>query len=396
LQQLRATPDDVRTFDDYARLPLLTKDDLRNNAAELLSDDLQNVALTSKRTGGSTGVPVRLKWDEPARVTKQALRLRHDSWAHFFVGKRRAALWGDVRPLTAWKDRIFAGLFERNLFLDTLEMDEQRLLQFVRQIRRTRTRLLFGHGHSIYFFARFVKERGIRDLRFEGIISSAEMLPPEERRLVEEVFGDVVFDRYGCEEVGLIASECNERDGMHTAAEGVYVEILGGDEHDPGRVIVTDLLNRATPLLRYDIGDLATTRRGACRCGRGLPRIGNVTGRTSDILYSPDGKRVSGISLLDTVTIHIPGFRQVQIVQEQLDELSFNVVKDGNLPASSLELLSAAVSRYFGPSMRHKVSFVENIPLTGRGKFQLSICKLEGSDADRLERPLGASRERVE
>jgi phenylacetate-CoA ligase len=375
-----ATPDDIRSFSDFSRLPLLTKDDLRERSADLLSEGFEPQKLLRKRTGGSTGIPVHLYWDPPAVETKSALTMRHDEWAHFLVAAKKAALWGDVEPRTTPWRRMTGVLYDRTVYLDTLKMDERTTLEFVDSIRRTHTRLLFGHGHSIYFFARFLKEHGIRDVAFDGIISSAEMLPPEERRVVEEVFGDVVFDRYGCEEVGLVASECGAHDGMHVAAEGVYVEVLDGTEDEPGRVVVTDLLNRATPLLRYDIGDLATTKAGPCACGRGLPRIGGVTGRTSDMLYSPEGKRISGISLLDTVTIHIPGFRQVQVVQDSLDALTFSVVKDARFSEASLRMLADAVAKYFGPAMRHHVVFVDAVPLTGRGKFQFSVCRLKPSE----------------
>jgi phenylacetate-CoA ligase len=376
MEEAGATPDDVRSFSDFARLPLLTKTDLRDDLRDLISEGFGTAQLEHKRTGGSSGVPVHLYWDRDASAAKAAITGRHDEWARFLIAEKKAALWGDVQPRTTLRRRVTGALYARTIYLDTLEMDDRSMREFVEAIRRTGTRLLFGHGHSIYHFACFVRDAGIEAPAFDAIISSAEMLPPGERRVVEEVFGNVVFDRYGCEEVGLIASECSEHAGMHVAAEGVHVEILDGGDDEPGRVIVTDLVNRGTPLLRYEIGDLATTMSGRCACGRGLPRIGRVTGRTSDVLYSPDGKQVSGISLLDTVTIHIPGFRQVQVVQEALDELTFCVVKDAAFSEASLAMLASAVARYFGRSMRHKVVFVDRVPLTGRGKFQYSICRL--------------------
>ena len=297
--------------------------------------------------------------------------------AGFLRGEKRAALWGDITPVTTLRKKLSRTLITRTIFLDTLKMDERSMLEFVERIRQTGTRLLFGHGHSLYFFARFLKDRGIRDIKLDGIISMAEMLPPEERSVVEDVFGNIVFDWYACEEVGLIASECEERNGLHIAAEAVYVEILDGEAGEPGRVVVTDLVNRGTPLIRYELGDLSTIWSGMCPCGRGLPRIGPVVGRTTDILRSPEGKRISGVSLLHTALIHIPGFRQVQVVQEKLDHLTFNVVRDHNFSDQSLKLLSEAVAKYFGKSMQHKVVFVEKIALTGRGKFQVSISKLE-------------------
>ena len=377
--QLGATPGDIKSFSDFASLPLLSKDDVRSNLESLVSDEFSTSDLLWRRTGGSTGVPLQAYWDKKGWIFKGALARRHDAWAHFLPGEKQAALWGNIN-LTSFRKRLANVVLWRTIFLDTLRMDDQNMLEFAERIKQTGTRLLFGHGHSIYFFARFLKDRSITDLRFDGIISSAEALPPEERRVVEEMFGNVVFDRYGSEEVAHIAAECEEHEGMHVAAEGVYVEILEGNEREPGRVIVTDLVNRGTPLIRYEIGDLATTQLGPCPCGRGLPRIGRVTGRTSDILYTAEGKRISGISILDTLTIHIPGLKQVQIVQEKLDELTFHVVKDRNFSEETLTILAESVPKYFGPSMKHQVIFVETIPLVGRGKFQFTVCRLKASD----------------
>lgn len=379
------TPGDIESFSDLARLPILTKDDIRNNLSSLVSDEFGERDLIRRRTGGSTGVPLRLYWDKRAQTFKVAISRRHVEWTGWRPGEGRAALWGNIKPATTLRTRVARALLTRTVFLDTLEMDDHTMLQFAARIRQARPRLLFGHGHSLYFFASFLKDRGVRDIKVKSVMSMAEVLSVEERRVVEEVFGTIVFDRYGCEEVGLVASECEAHDGMHVAAEGLYVEVLGAGEHDPGPVVVTDLVNRATPLIRYEIGDLATVKSGACGCGRGLPRFGKVVGRASDILWTPEGKRISGVSILDTMVIHIPGFKQVQIVQEKLDELTFNIVKDASCSSESLRMLSESVSKYFGPSMKHKVVFVDKILLTGRGKFQFSISKLKASDLPRSQ-----------
>jgi hypothetical protein len=102
-----------------------------------------------------------------------------------------------------------------------------------------------------------------------------------------------------------------------------------------------------------------------------------VVGRTTDVLYTPDGKKVSGVSILDTFTIHIPGFKQVQVIQEQLDKLTFKIVKAKDFGHESLPALAAQIPRFFGPDMKHEVEFVDTIPKTQRGKFQFSICKID-------------------
>jgi phenylacetate-CoA ligase len=370
------TPDDVRSWSDFARLPVLTKDDLRSSGPAMVSDEFDIRHLMANHTGGSTGVPVVVYRDRKAHTVKLAIHDRHDAWAGFVPGQQRAALWGDVKPPRTLRQWLGWTLLARTIYLDTLEMDERRMLAFAERIRRTRTRLLFGHAHSIYFFARFLQEKGIGDLGIRRIISTAETLTAEERRVIEEVFGNSIFDRYGCAEIGLIASECEARTGLHVAAESVHVEILNDGPAGAGRVVITDLSNRAMPIIRYEIGDLATPATGACPCGRGLPRLERVVGRTSDILYTPDGRWLSGISILDTVMIHIPGLRQVQVVQERLDELVFYIVRGDRFSDESLKMLAESVTRYFGPAMNHRVALVDAIPLTGRGKFQFSINKL--------------------
>lgn len=370
-------PEDLRGPEDLARIPRLTKDDLRAHGERLISADADRSTLRHKRTGGSTGVPVHLHWDLHAQRYKRALVGRHDGWAGYRLGDRLAALWGDTAKAYPLKQRVYKALCERTVFLDTLLMDDAHLEEFVAVLRRIRPRVLMGHAHSLYFFTEYVVERGHDDLRFDSILSTAESLTPVEREAIERRFGRVVFDRYGCEEVSLVASECEAHDGLHLAAEGVYVEVEGADGDRPGEVVVTDLTNRGMPFLRYEVGDLATLAPGRCACGRGLPRLARVFGRTTDILYAPDGRQISGVSILDTFVIHVPGVKQAQIVQDALDHLELRVVPDAAFADPSREKLAATVRQVFGPTMRHTLALVERIEPTARGKFQFTICRVE-------------------
>jgi phenylacetate-CoA ligase len=290
-----------------------------------------------------------------------------------------AALWGDTDKRYPWRERVFKTLCERTLYLDTLQMDERRLTAFVRQLRAARPTILMGHAHSIYFFTQFIVEKGHDDVGFDGIISTAETLLPSERAAIEARFGNVVFDRYGCEELSLIASECEAHAGLHVAAEGLWVELIDGDGERPARLVVTDLINRAMPLIRYEVGDLAFVASGRCACGRGLPRLERIVGRTTDILFAPDGRRISGVSILDTFVIHVPGVRQAQLVQEELDHVTLRVVADSNYDQASAARLARTVQEVFGPRMRHTLLLVDSIEPTPRGKFQFTICKLDPS-----------------
>ncbi len=106
-------------------------------------------------------------------------------------------------------------------------------------------------------------------------------------------------------------------------------------------------------------------------------RFGKGFGRTFDILYTPEGKKISGISILDTFMIHIKGFRKMQIIQNKPAQISFKIIRDENYDETSLEALKKTVLNIFGPNMRYETEFVEKIPMTKRGKFQFTICIIE-------------------
>lgn len=370
-------PGDLQGWGDFESLALLTKDDIRSHPGELISDGYARETMRHCRTGGSTGVPVHLYWDRAAHHFKNALVKRHDAWAGYRLGAKQAALWGDTDKDYPLNVRLYKALCERTIFLDTLKMDDAYLGEFVQRIRRFGPKILIGHAHSIYFFTEFLRAERIEDIRFDGIISTAETLIPAERERIESYFGAIVFDRYGCEEVSLIASECAQHDGLHIGAEGLYVEVLDGDESTPGRIVVTDLINRGMPFIRYEVGDLATVARGVCPCGRGLPRLGRVHGRTSDILFAPDGRAISGISILDTFIIHVAGVRQAQLVQDALDHIRVRVVGGAGFGDATVQELHRAVAKVFGPAMRCDVETVEVIAPSARGKYQFSICQLD-------------------
>ncbi|MEW6411018.1 MAG: phenylacetate--CoA ligase family protein [Candidatus Zixiibacteriota bacterium] len=367
---------DITSLSDISKFPVLTKDDIRANLNDMVSDEYPPATLFAKRTGGSTGVPLRLYVDKEAMTLKLAATRRHNSWANYRTGDKLAAIWGDTDKKYSWKERLLNSLIYRTIYLDTLKLDEAYMLDFVARVKRFKPSVLMGHAHSLYVFSLFAEENGISDLPFQSIISTSEVLYDSERAKIEEVFGPIVFDRYGCEELSIVASECEKHEGLHINADGLYVEVIGGDEVNPGKLVITDLWNYGMPLIRYEVGDMATTIPAPCPCGRGLPRLGKVYGRTSDFLITPEGKMISGISILDTFTIHVPGVKQVQIVQDQIDELVFKVVKGPNFGDISIQTISEKVPTFFGRRMRHKIEIVETIPQTARGKYRFSICNV--------------------
>jgi phenylacetate-CoA ligase len=203
------------------------------------------------------------------------------------------------------------------------------------------------------------------------------MLSIEDRRLLEEVFGCPVFDRYGCREVSVIASECPAHSGLHVNAECLYLEIETPEgrarDGEVGSVLVTDLLNRAMPLIRYRIGDLGAWATGECPCGRGLPRLAALHGRSTDFLVGSDGRLVSGVFLATYVVANRPSLGQVQIRQERAGAVVYRVRPGRDFDAAAdVAYLRAATRRHLGDRAEAEAELVDNLPAEPSGKFLFS------------------------
>jgi phenylacetate-CoA ligase len=375
-------PANIRDFEDYRRLPVLTKNDLRAHGPELLSTRFEIAGLHRKTTSGSTGVALTVWVDDESMQWKRACTLRADEWSGWRFGEPVAKVWGNPGyRRRGWRGRLRNALLDRARYLDTLKMDEADLKRFARCLRRRPPSLVFGHAHSVYLFAEFHRRRGRGGIHPHGVITTAMVLHGWQRRVIEEVFGCPVTNRYGCEEVSLIACECEAHDGLHVNADGVYVEVLRDGRPvppgEPGSVVVTDLTNRAMPLLRYQVGDVAVLSRRACRCGRGLPLLERLEGREADYVVTADGDLISGISLTENFALHVPGLAQLQIVQEAIDRFLFRIVCGPGFGPASLGRIAALAAEHFGPGAVYQCEYLDRIPQEPSGKYRFCISRVD-------------------
>jgi len=382
-EQAGIRPQTLHSFEDFREIPLLTKGDLRCHGDEMLSSCYPREQLFRKTTSGSTGVSVAVLVDEAALQWKRACTLRSDQWSGWRLGERVAAIWGNPEYVKlGWRGRLRNALLERRIYLDTLKMDEQAMDRFAAALRRRPPSLLFGHAHSLCLFAQFLSIRGGAGFRPRGIISTAMVLHSWERRTIEEVFGCPVTNRYGCEEVSLIASQCERGEGLHVNADGVYVEVLRDDgtpaaPGETGKVVVTDLANRAMPIIRYEVGDMAVPAEGGCPCGRGLPLLERIEGRVADYVVTAGGEMISGISLTENFAVMVPGLAQLQIIQEEIDRFVFRIVKGPDFGPASLRKIQRLVAERFGPDVNYGCRYVDRILPEASGKYRFCICNVE-------------------
>jgi phenylacetate-coenzyme A ligase PaaK-like adenylate-forming protein len=369
----------LRTTADFQRLPLLTKREIRQNADALLSSEFRREDLVEARTGGSTGTALTLYFDEECQEVRNAAAMRSDGWAGWDIGMKVAAVWGNPPVADTLKKRLRNRLLDRIIYLDTMSIDDVSVRRFVHEWRREKPRMIFGHSHSIYLLALFLRRFGIDDQRPRGIITTSMMLLEPERRLIEEVFACEVTNRYGCEEVGLIASECEQHRGLHLNADHVLVEFLreDGTAAMPGEeasIVVTDLVNRGMPLIRYRVEDLGVPSHQQCPCGRGLPIMERVTGRQADFLKRPDGSLVAGVSLVERTLTAIPGIEQMQLVQNDLHHVCAKVVSDSYFDDTSEHKLRDELQRVFGAGTTIEIERVAGLEQTRAGKYRFAVC----------------------
>jgi phenylacetate-CoA ligase len=371
----------LQSWEDFSRLPLLYKEDIRRSGDDLISREFRRKDLVEARTGGSTGTALTLYFDRRCQEMRNAAAMRSDQWAGWDVGMRVAAIWGNPPVADTLKKKLRNMLLDRVIYLDTMDINQRSVQDFVTKWRRTEPKIIFGHSHSIYILAKYLEELSVRDLRPKGIVSTSMMLLAPERRFIEKAFGCAVTDRYGCEEVGLIASECERHKGLHLNLDHVVVEFLreDGSSAKPGEdanIVVTDLINRGMPLIRYCLGDRGVPSDRTCACGRGQPLMERITGRQADFLKRPDGSLVAGVSLVERTLTAIPGIEQMQLVQNKLHRITVKLVKGGEFGEKSEKALRRELHSVFGEAVAIEIQAVPALDQTGAGKYRFSICNV--------------------
>jgi phenylacetate-CoA ligase len=201
-----------------------------------------------------------------------------------------------------------------------------------------------------------------------------------ERRGIEETFGCKVFNRYGCEEVSLIACECEAQEGLHLNLNTLIVEFIRDGRParagEAGAIVVTDLTNYGMPFIRYRVGDVGIPSANLCSCGRSLPLMESLEGRVADYVVTPDGSLISGISLTENFAMQLPEIKQLQIIQERRDFMVFKVVRGESFSAGSEEKIKNLALERFGPKVSFKCEYVDHIPQEATGKYRFCISKV--------------------
>lgn len=384
--KLNLKPSDINTVEDLRKLPLLNKNDVRENLYfDLMSDNHNKENILKISTSGSTGEPFMFFVDKVQLEYRWAATLRSMEWTGYRFGDKQMRLWHQTLGMSFFqilRERIDA-LFNRRIFISAYEMTDENIGKFIDKLKRYKPVLIDGYAESFNFIAYYIKKKQIKGVHPKAIISSAQILPEQSRKIIEKEFNCKVFDKYGSREFSGIAYECNEHKGHHVVCENYIVEIIKDGQPaktgEMGEVIITDLNNYCMPFIRYRVGDIATALDNSelCKCGRGLFRIGKIEGRVQAIIIGTNGNYMPGTFFAHLFKDYDYIIRQYQVAQEQLGSIELKIIKAARFDEKIFEGVLKQLRSFLGTDIKINIHFVDKIAMVRTGKHQGSISKLD-------------------
>jgi len=361
----------------------LTKDIIRENQTELLSTSFGEKYLKPNSTSGSTGTNLKFYSDRKTSHT-QAMLFRNHDWMDLDFFDKEATIWGaswDVNKakqfLTSVKNKL-----KGNILLSGYQLSDEMLMNYHKIFSDYKPRLIRSYPSILYMMADFYERKNLK-FQPKAIESAGEKLHSFQRGKIEEVFKTKIFDFYGARDIPLIAQECEYHKGLHIMIENVYLEVVNDYgmpiEEGEGELILTHLNNKAMPFIRYKIGDRARISKRVCSCGRSLPIIEEVIGRSFEVIEFPNGNKVGG-SFWTLVMRSVPGIRNYQVIQNGIDHIKINYIPEGDNIQVNLENLKNRIAAYSGPGLKIEFIEVKDIPVSIGGKFRFVISDIKSNE----------------
>lgn len=380
-------PSMIRSMDDYCRLPELKREIIRERRSELISQKYEKSDLRMSSTGGTTSTPVAFYRDVPGTAMKIALQWRLNELSGYRLGDTALWMWGaqvDFAAQPSWKWSLLEKYGFGNEFLPIRTLDDVTFAGFVREIRKTRPRIIYGFPNIVEQFAKYVLRNQCALPSPAAVICSAESLSLVARKNIETALGSPVHNHYGSRETGMVAIDLAGKAGMRFHGFGCLVEFIPVQRTTDGwiaRLVLTDLLNRGMPFLRHDTSDFVLVRDSDLLKSSAFPTVDDVQGRFQDSIILPLGRIVPGTSITASLAQYLPDLatiRALQIVQEAIGHITLRYVAVGDKEIIAAELKDVErLLRGLIPD-RFSLSFqrLDTIPVEASGKYRVVVSKV--------------------
>ncbi len=378
----------------WAALPLLSRVAVQQAGGALHCANVPAAhgAIGHDSTSGSTGVPIEVRRTVLSSFFWSVFTLREELWHGRDLGGKLASIRrngqrpeGAVGPfavaLDNWGPPVATVYPTGPLALLDFRCS---IADQVEWLRQEAPAYVLTNAVNLHFLARHCREHGIKLPSLRGLRSSGEVLSEAAREACREAWGLEPVDMYSAVETGYLALQCPEQGQLHVQAESVLVEVLDSDGREcgpgeVGRVVVTPLHNFAMPLLRYELGDLAEVGP-PCPCGRTLPVLRRVLGRTRQQLLLPSGER--RLYYVGKATASFPGIIQHQLVQTSREAIEFRMVARRKLNAQEEARLRDTILGEIGHGFRLDFVYCDEIERTANGKYLEFRCDVHDEKID--------------
>jgi phenylacetate-CoA ligase len=373
---------DRSSMEDLANWPILEKTELRQAPQAFLADDVDRRHLVADHTSGTTGTPLTLWFDRPAVQEWYAIfEARCRRWHGVDRHSRVAMLGGQlvVPPGRARPPYWVRNAAMNQLYLSGPHIRADRAGAYAEALRHHRSEYVLGYPSAMVALARAAETAGVELPSMRVCIANAEPVSDADRALISQAFGAPVVVTYGMAEVVAAAVECEEST-MHDFPDVGWIEIHDDGVTHPdepsgtGDLVATGLVNDAMVLVRYRAGDrLSPPAASSCRCGRGLPHIAHIGGRSDDVVWTPDGR---AIGRLDPVFKADLPVAEAQIIQEDLHHLRVLVVPAAGWDDDARRSVVTRTRERVG-DVDVQVEVVGSIERTAAGKFRAVISHVD-------------------
>ena len=380
----KLTPQDIRGRQDLAKIPLLTRDDIRTNFEALRSTDVPPRAMRTGHTSGTTGTPLTIGYDRDTVWMTYAVFDRHYRWAGLRMGRdgdRIAVARGNVivpldqRQPPFWRHNRR----QRQLLLSSFHLSKANLPAYFEALAAFQPAVLDGYPSTLYILAKHLLSRGER-FPLRAAVTSSETLYDFQRSAIEQAFQCRVFDYFALAERAVFSNECERHEGHHIAMEYGLAEVVD-DEGNPvprgtnGRLVGTTLHNQAMPLLRYVTNDTTELLERTCGCGRQLELMADVTTKAEDVLTLKDGRLISP-SVLTHPFKPLESIEGSQIVQKAPDYVIIRIVAGPHYDTALNDHLVREFKSRLGDDVRIEVAMVKELEHSRNGKFKWVISEV--------------------
>lgn len=369
---LGLVPGDIQTVADLPKLPILSKNDIREGIRSrlLLDRSARLKELEQNNSSGSTGEPLQFYLDRRASSLRKATAIRCWQWMDFQLGDKilrisqipRSGFFKQVQDFTT-----------RTIYVMANRLNQEEFEHIIRILNKSKPKILRCYPEPLYLLAKHIEHSKAKIPQVAAINTTGSTLLPEYRDYIERIFSCKIFDSFSCEG-GAGAFECPTHKLYHASDEYAVTEVVDseGKPAHVGRLITTDLWNLATPFIRYDTQDVVELSDQKCSCGRHLLHINRIYGRSSDILVTPRGQYLT-VNNFTGLFQNLPAVDQFQIIQQSPTEFRVLIKVNQAYGPSVHSQVAAIMKSVINEELDLTIEPVPEIPLTATGKRRFLI-----------------------